>query len=508
MKIGIDVGGTNTDAVLMDDRRVLSAAKRPTTEDVIGGITAALSDILRDANQCSIERVVIGTTHFVNAFAQRRSLERIGSIRVAAPATLSLPPLCDWPQELREVVEVRSHIVHGGVHVDGQRLAPLDEAALRNAANDFRNHGISSVAITSLFSPISSADERRALDILRETLPDCDFTLSSEIGRIGLLERENATIINAMLRGMAKQVIIGFRSALAELGVSAPFFISRNDGTMINPARAMRYPVLTFSSGPTNSMRGGALFSGLRDAVIVDIGGTTTDIGVIANGYPREAGDVVKIGGVRTNFRMPDVLSLPLGGGTLVREIDGKVVIGPDSLGYRLHQDAMVFGGTKLTVTDLAVASGALELGTADAVSTLPPSLVERGMTQVYATLEEGIDSMKTSSADIPVVLVGGGAALVNRPIGGKIPIRPPHADVANAVGAALSQVCGELDQIMDFSKGRDAVLSAALERAHEQAKAMGAAPGTLKVVDMEEVPVAYLPGHAVRVRIRVVGDA
>ena len=120
-----------------------------------------------------------------------------------------------------------------------------------------------------------------------------------------------------------------------ELKIEAPFFISQNDGTLMAPEHVERYPVLTFASGPTNSMRGAALLAGLKEAMVVDIGGTTSDVGMLMHGFPREAAVSVDIGGVRTNFRMPDVLAIGLGGGSLVREDGAR--IGPELGRLRAH---------------------------------------------------------------------------------------------------------------------------------------------------------------------------
>ena len=128
--------------------------------------------------------------------------------------------------------------------------------------------------------------EVRAAEIVRDEIPGASVTLSSEIGRIGLLERENAAIMNACLRDLALRTVHGFRAALEQMRITAPFFISQNDGTLMNADFAADYPVLTFASGPTNSMRGAAFLSGLRDAIVVDVGGTTTDIGVLQQGFP------------------------------------------------------------------------------------------------------------------------------------------------------------------------------------------------------------------------------
>src|SRR6267154_2950408 len=116
-RIGIDVGGTNTDAVLLQEGRVVHAVKTPTTADVTGGIVAALWKLSQhpEVARGGIDGVVIGTTHFVNAVVQRRNLSRVAAIRIGLPASASLPPFCDWPEDLaalgrggRELLAARS----------------------------------------------------------------------------------------------------------------------------------------------------------------------------------------------------------------------------------------------------------------------------------------------------------------------------------------------------------------------------------------------------------------
>ncbi len=126
---------------------------------------------------------------------------------------------------------------------------------------------------------------------------------------------------------------------------------------------AEAYPVYSIASGPTNSMRGAAFLSARAEALVVDVGGTTTDIGSLRHGFPREANNVVEIGGVRTLFRMPDLLSLGLGGGTHVAGDGPSLAVGPARVGYRLTEQALVFGSDVLTLTDVAVAAGLLDLG-------------------------------------------------------------------------------------------------------------------------------------------------
>lgn len=511
LRIGIDVGGTNTDAVVMRGRDVLAACKTPTTADVGSGIRGALAEVLRRAQAApaSIAAVMIGTTHFTNAFVQARSLARVGVIRLAAPATTSLPPFVDWPEALRSVVEGHVAVEHGGYNYDGTEIAKARPAEIRDAAEAMRAKGITSVAISSVFAPVNDSQERLAADVVKQVIPDAAITLSHAIGRVGLLERENAAIMNASLAGMAQDVVRSFGDALASLGIRCPFYVSQNDGTLMPPSLAATFPVLTFASGPTNSIRGGGFLSGLDDCIVVDIGGTTTDVGALASGFPRESAVAVDVGGVRTNFRMPDVLSIGLGGGSRVRTTERGVAVGPDSVGFRLLQEGRVFGGGTLTATDVAVAAGKAQVGDASTVRGLDGALVQGALARMRTMLEDAIDRVKTSSSDVPVVLVGGGSILAHRDIrGASRVVVPEQASVANAVGAAIAQVGGEVDQVYSYStRGRDAELADAKAAATARAIAAGAEPGSVRIVDLEELPLQYLPGGAVRVRVKAVGE-
>src|SRR5690606_7091816 len=127
--------------------------------------------------------------------------------------------------------------------------------------------------------------------------------------------------------------------------------LTQNDGTLMTADFAERFPVLTFASGPSNSVRGAAFLSGRRNALVLDVGGTTSDIGVLVDGFPRRSSLAVDVGGVRTTFRMPDVYSFGLGGGSIVTEEGDSVRVGPESVGYRLTREAWTFGGDTLTAT-------------------------------------------------------------------------------------------------------------------------------------------------------------
>lgn len=512
MRVGIDVGGTNTDAALMRGQEVVAACKSPTTEDVSSGIEAALRTVLTEAaaDVSAVQCVMIGTTHFTNAFVARQSLVPVGILRVALPAARAVPPLVDWPADLRDAVAGSVLQIGGGYQYDGRENSALDEDAVCRAAAEFQSRGLTAVAISGLFSPIAATMEERAADILREEMGDAvSITLSNTIGRIGLLERENAAIMNASLSNLSRGVVRSFADAMDALNIAAPFYISQNDGTLMSADFVERYPVLTFASGPTNSMRGAASLARREQAMVADIGGTTTDFGWLEKGFPRESSLSVDIGGVRTNFRMPDVYAMGLGGGSLVQGDVDSLRIGPQSVGFRLTSDALVFGGDTLTTTDIAVAAGYADIGDRDRVAHLDKAFVEDAVARIHAMVAEGVDRMKTSGDPVPLVLVGGGAVLINRDIPGTSEvIVPPHAGVANAIGASIAQVGGETDRVFSYdSSERDAALAEAVAEAEQRAVAAGARPGTIETIDVEETPMAYVPGNAVRVKVKVAGS-
>lgn len=509
MRIGIDVGGTNTDAAILDGDRVIGACKSPTTSDVSSGIASALTIVMEHTGvpASAIQAVMIGTTHFTNAVIERRRLLEVAAIRIGLPATKGVPPMTDWPEDLADALGRHCFMLRGGHEYDGRLIAELDEAGLRGVATEIRSRGLRTASITSVFSPVTAEMELRAAEILREEIPGLRITLSHEIGRVGFLERENASIMNACLAELSFNVVESFRSALRNKGIVAPFYISQNDGTLMKPEHVERYPVLTFASGPTNSMRGAARLAGLGDAMVVDIGGTTSDIGMLMHGFPRESAVAVDIGGVRTNFRMPDVLAIGLGGGSIVR--DNGMRIGPDSVGYEITSKALIFGGETLTTTDVVVAAGLQDIGDKSKVAHLTPELIENAIGTMHRMVDEAVDRMKTSSEPMPVILVGGGSILISRPLSAASEVlRPQNAGEANAIGAAIAQVGGEIDRIYAMEgRQRDDVLREAKAEASANAVSAGADEDTVKILDIEEVPLAYLPGSATRIRIKAVGD-
>jgi len=508
-RMGIDVGGTNTDAVILTpDNRVVAKVKNPVTRDIMTSIRVAARQVLETSRlePDAISHAMLGTTQVTNAIIERQRLNRVGLIRIGAPATLAVPPLTGWPTGLKEVVEHGQLMVQGGHEFDGRPMAPLNRDEIRRFLDQHARQ-ISAVAVTAVFSPVNAEHELSVRELIEAEYPHLAVSLSHEIGSVGLLERENATVLNAAVTEVAQIAARAFQDALREVGIQADLYFAQNDGTLMAMDYALRYPILTVACGPTNSMRGAAFLARMDDAVIIDVGGTSSDIGMIRGGFPRQSALAVDVGGVRTNFRMPDLIALGLGGGSRVRIHDGQVTVGPDSVGYRIVEDAEVFGGSVTTFTDVAVALGYAQIG--DRPPKIATAVAERAYAQAIQAIEEGIDRIKTSADPIPLIAVGGGSALLPERLAGvSTVIRPDHFDVANAIGAAIAQVSGRIDRIYPMSgRTRDAVLQEALASAKAEAVRAGADPDTLDVVEVEEIPLAYLPSNASRVRVTVAGQ-
>lgn len=509
MRIGIDVGGTHTDAVLLDGDDVIAATKASTSADVSTGILDALETILRDSATpvADIDAVMLGTTQFTNAVVERRELADVAAIRIGLPSGEGLPPKTGWPEDIAAQLGDHVYQVRGGTLYDGLPLAPLDLATVDRIVNDIKAKKLKAVAIAATFSPMDPSVELAVAERVTASIPDARITLSHRIGRIGILERENAALLNAALMSFSDRVVSSFHSALQARGFQCRFYVSQNDGTLMDAEFVRLFPALTFASGPTNSLRGACKLTGLDNAIVVDIGGTTSDIGVLQDGFPRESNVVIEVGGVRTNFRMPDILAVGLGGGSVVQD-DGQI-IGPRSVGHRLMQDGVVFGGDTLTATDIVVASGVAGIGDAKRVAGLPGSTVNAGLETIQRMLNRSIETMKPSSKPMPVVLVGGGAVLVTRELNAAAEThRPEHAGVANAIGAAIAQIGGEAERLVNYRElPREQAIAEVSQEAQQLAVAAGAAADSIRIADIEETSIAYMTDGSTKLRIKAVGD-
>ncbi|KAL3151690.1 hypothetical protein ABBQ38_012674 [Trebouxia sp. C0009 RCD-2024] len=438
--------------------------------------------------------------------------------RLCGPATHALPPFCDIPIELRDTLRGQYELLNGGYEFDGgTEISPLSTEQIHKVTDKALKAGYTSLVVSGVFSPVNSSQEEAAADIIN------------------------------------KHVAVHY----AGLGLPGALYLTSNDGTLMSSGQAQRLPLHTFQSGPVNSLRGAAKLSGLTDGIVVDIGGTTTDVGVLQHGFPRPASREALLAGVRINQRVPDILSIGLGGGSVVRWKSGTCTVGPDSIASQLTSRALVFGGSVCTATDVAVRLGKLSLGQPHLTSGLSTSDAQQAWDTMQSMLTQCIDQVKTSAEAMPVIVVGGGAGLCGDALeGAACIVKPPHADIANAVGAAIPQVSGTVDGVFQMgSEGqkRQACLAEAQASAHAKAVQAGADPSTCKarphlappppplsppspsptsfpslplpppsappasgpgplmtcthVMALDEIPLAYLPGGVVRLHVKVVGD-
>ncbi|KAJ4418886.1 hypothetical protein N0V85_001258 [Neurospora sp. IMI 360204] len=549
LRIGVDVGGTNTDGVILDpslasgpSKGILAHHKTATTPNPSDGIITAITSMFTQLEAAAgihyqedtIASVTIGTTHFVNAVIERdpSRLSPVAVLRLSGPFSKHVPPCVDWPEDMRSLILAYHARVKGGLEVDGSLISDIDESEIVEQCQEIRRRGgIKAVVINGVFSPIDTnhKQEERAAEIVRRELggQEVDVVCSKEVANLGFLERENAAVLNASILRFARRTIREFREAVRRLGLrGVPVFITQNDGTILKGEKAAELPIKTFSSGPTNSMRGAAfLVQGMEEGgkkedgqgegeamMVVDIGGTTTDVGLLLpNGFPRQQAAYSELAGVRMNFSCPDIRSIGLGGGSIVRKGEDGITVGPDSVGYRINKEALLFGGSTLTTTDCTVLANP-DITSIGNVSLVKDALTEAETQQFKATvkskIEKIIDNMKTSPEDLPVILVGGGAVIAPDELQGASKVlKPRWSEVANAIGAAIARVSAVVDTIKSTEmKTEKQFLEEIKKEAIERTIAAGASPESVEVVEIEMLPLQYVENKT-RFIVRAAGD-
>lgn len=543
--IGVDVGGTNSDLVILEpeklnteSRGIIAWHKSVTTPDVSVGIQNAITTVLGNPKyhitKDEIISMTIGTTHFINAVIERDAnrLEKVAVIRLSGPFGNSLPPFGDFPEDLADIINGYFCSVDGGSEIGGTDIRKLDEAALRKECSNIKNLGITAVAVVGIFSNMNATQEKRASQIIQEEIPGCDIVLSHTISGIGLVERENATILNASIKKFGRKIIHSFVSAARRLGLHCPVMLSQNDGTVLSVADALETPIRTFSSGATNSMRGAAILCSAdpdvkgKTVIVCDVGGTTTDVGqLLSSGFPRQSAMYSYVGGVRMNFSMPNVVSVGLGGGSIVRDDPEGMTVGPDSTGSDIITKAVLFGGDVVTTSDVSVGTF---LDESSSATKILPSAMNMGDPKrvhhkfddkfkksyqkvIKRHLEKVIDRVKTSKSDIPVIFVGGGSFIApDRLSGTSKVIKPPYSQVANAIGAALGKISSSISEFKTLQtvtdESKQLIVKELTKRANDDAIAKGALASSLEVVNIICDAVPYVD-KVYRIEVKVVGD-
>lgn len=314
--LGLDTGGTNTDAVIMDleERTVLSKSKSPTTKDDLSiGIRRSLESLDRDLlGQVSLAS--LSSTLATNSVVEGKG---------ARVALICIGQECEVPTELEASITVA-----GGHNGHGGEENTLDEDAVRDFLESIRGT-VDAIAVTGVFSTRNPAHEDRVRDMAREILDIptvCSHDLSS---KLGVNTRAATSIFNARLIPIMERLIASVKSVLSDMGLDVPLTIVRGNGSLMSESLAKEKPIETVLSGPSASLIGAMTLTGVRDAIVVDIGGTTTDIGVIRDGTPRLTPDGMRVGGIQTHIDAARVVTAGIGGDSRILVNGRRVVQSP-----------------------------------------------------------------------------------------------------------------------------------------------------------------------------------
>ncbi|SDL05350.1 Hydantoinase/oxoprolinase [Nonomuraea maritima] len=437
MRAGVDVGATNTDAALVAaDGKVLATVKVATVpDDPVASVRVALERLPpATATPGGPAQIAVGLRGAATAVTRRAGLRKVAVLRIGGASATAVRPLSGWPRDLRDAVSTGTAIVDGGGGLDPEDRTPLDREAVARFAAQVAGQA-QAVAIAGLFSPLDGEQEREAAAIVRAELGAAvPISLSAGLGTLGLLERENATVLDAALSGFATSVSSGLSEVLAALCPGAAAFVTRGDGTLMSLEHLARHPSLSLGSGPASMLRGAGALTGLADAVVADVGAVRVRVGVLAGGWPEEAVGGADIGGVPVGLRIPGLIRVP-------RPVDP-------------------------------------------------------------AELAEAVDRLQPAAGRLPLVVVGGGAHAV--PEG----THPEHGPAAGAIGAAVSPVGGQYERIVRLPdrSALPGLLEPVLEEARAAAVHAGADPRHVRLIDVDQTPIAYLPGPFVRLRARAAG--
>ena len=329
--IGLDTGGTYTDAALLDTATgtVRATGKSLTTRDDLSiGVGGAIRRVLEDfdGSAADIGLISLSTTLATNAVVEGVG-GRVGLLMIGFDETsLQRADLA------RALGQDPVFFINGGHAADGTPQAQLDEAAIREAVNATEGE-VSAYAVAGHFATRNPAHESRTRDLLRD-LTGAPVTCSHELSSsLGGPRRALTAVLNARLINLLDRLVAATEGIMADEGLSCQLMVVKGDGSLLESGYARSRPVETVLSGPAASLAGAAFLAGTRTAMVADIGGTTTDIALLQNGAPRLKADGALVGGWQTMVEAADIRTCGLGGDSEVtpvgRGTTGGLALGP-----------------------------------------------------------------------------------------------------------------------------------------------------------------------------------
>lgn len=481
MILGIDVGGTHTDAVLIEGDRVDRKAKVLTqTDNMFDSLMEVTRGILRKDDFGRLERVVLSTTLSTNAIVQNR-IDRVGMILASGPGMA--------PQFILKDGE--SNLVSGYINHRGLEIAPVSADEIVRIGRRLREEHVRHLGIVGKFSTRNPGQELTIHEMIKEGFDHVSLGHRMS-GHLGFPRRVSTTYLNAAVFDMHVRFAEAVRDFWESRGKGIPVHILKADGGTCSLEKSVELPVQTILSGPAASIMGVLSLSDCKgDAVALDIGGTTTDITVLAEGVPLLEPWGVTIGGLKTLIRGLRTRSLGVGGDSAVRFEKGELFVGP-----RRNGPAAAFGGPDPTPTDAMVVLGLMDAGDREKAARslegvarsmgLPlPEAAERVFDHACRLIAEAVGSMIQEINREPVYtihemlegriidpetlcVVGGPAGPMARRLSGLLGIPaeiPLHGEVANAVGAALARTTAEITVLADTEMGMMTIVEEGLRQ-------------------------------------------
>lgn len=543
MILGIDVGGTHTDSVLVENYQVKKKVKVDTDNaNIMSSLLAAAQETVAGENVSNIKRIVLSTTISTNAIVQGKT-DRVGMVLQNGPG-LS-------PQSL--IHDKDAFFVCGYINNRGISIQPITEREIKDIGEYFRKENINQIGIAGKFSPRNPSQEIKIAEILKDN--ERNFSLGHRLsGQLNFPRRAATTYLNAAIHNIYKKFIEEVYKFLHEINIKIPVYILKADGGTILIDQSLSYPALTIHSGPAASIMGVLATADIKeDAVALDIGGTTTDISVFADGVPLLEASGVTIGRQKTLIRGLYTKSIGIGGDSAVRIKNGEISVGPDREG-----PAAALDGALPTPTDAMIVLGLTSIGNKqkaiDAINTLAAqlnmdtaSMARTIMNKTTTIIVDNVHRIITEINNKPVYtihdllegkiinpltvyLIGGPAAAMAPGISDLLgyPYKiPDHSEVANALGAALSRTTAEITVLADTEK-KELIISEegiikkiphnftagqAIEAGREALKARAIKMGTslndleMEVTEVQEFNMIrdfYTTGKNIRARIQI----
>jgi len=466
MILGIDVGGTHTDSVLMQNRKIIRKSKVMTDKsDILKSVLLATQSVAEPADIKKLRRIVLSTTISTNAVAQNK-LDPVGMIVMSGPGVSHQDlPLSD-----------RTTFVSGYMNHRGMEAEEIDEDEINALKKQFADKGIEHIGVVGKFSTRSPIHELKVQTLLNGQAKH--VTVGHQLsGALNFPRRISTAYLNEAIWSLHSDLVDQLSAYMQELGVNVPLYILKADGGTIDVEQSRNYPVQTILSGPAATIMGVLPFvSSDKDSVSIDVGGTTTDIALFADGAPLLEPKGVQIEEHKTLIRGLLTHSIALGGDSHVRVVDNRIVIGPERKG-----SAMGFDGPVPTPTDAMIFLGLADIGhkgkAAKAMESIAtemgqtPSEVARAiMDQACETIAAKVRSMIQEVNSKPVytihellegkkiapqeiIVVGGPAPYLAKQVGELLSmpaIVPENSDVINASGAAMARTTVELNLMAD----------------------------------------------------------